>query len=119
MAPSASSKNTVRDEPLPSGLPSRQEMIWQVVCAIPPGRVASYGQVAALAGLPGLARFTGRALGQLAEGSEVPWFRVIRSDGSLAFPPGSSRYELQTGLLRDERIEVVNGRVPRRYRWSP
>jgi methylated-DNA-protein-cysteine methyltransferase-like protein len=53
----------------------------RVVKAIPPGKTASYGQVAMLAGRPGGARAVVRAL-QVLEG--LPWWRVIRSDGSLA-----------------------------------
>ena len=49
--------------------------IWETVELIPPGRVASYGQVAEEAGLPGRARLVGRVLSLLPEGSPVPWHR--------------------------------------------
>lgn len=100
--------------------PSREQRIWQVVCLIPEGRVAGYGQVAELAGLPGLARFVGRALGRLPEGSQVPWFRVLRSDGRIAMPPGTEGHERQCRLLCGEGVTVTDGRVSmRRYRWQP
>ncbi len=100
--------------------PTREQKIWQVVLAIPAGKVASYGQVAAMAGLGRQARFVGRALGKLPAGHSVPWFRVLRSTGQIAFPPGSPAYERQVDLLRHDGVEVVNGRVSMsRYRWTP
>ncbi|MDX1633641.1 MAG: MGMT family protein [Marinobacter sp.] len=109
MAPSASDQE-----------PSREQRIWQVVCLIPAGRVAAYGQVAELAGLPGLARFVGRALGRLPDGHQVPWYRVLKSDGRIAMPAGSEGHENQSRLLREEGVEVTDGRVAMsRYRWRP
>jgi methylated-DNA-protein-cysteine methyltransferase-like protein len=100
--------------------PTREERIWQVVLAIPEGRVASYGQVAEMAGLPRQARFVGRALGMLPAGHQVPWHRVIRTNGQIAFPPGSDIFEEQKNRLVEERVEVINGRVSMaRFRWEP
>lgn len=99
--------------------PSKDQKIWQVVLAIPPGKVASYGQVAEMAGLGRQARYIGRALGKLPKGHSVPWYRVIRSNGQIAFPEGSEIYCEQVGLLQTEGVEVVNGRVAmRRFRWQ-
>jgi methylated-DNA-protein-cysteine methyltransferase-like protein len=99
---------------------NREQIIWQVVCAIPAGSVASYGQVAKMAGLDGLARFVGRTLSHLPEGSDVPWHRILRNDGRFAFAENSERFALQTVRLRAEGIEVRRGRVAMgRYRWSP
>ncbi|MDX1800985.1 MAG: MGMT family protein [Marinobacter sp.] len=103
----------------PSNLP-REQMIWQVVIAIPAGRVANYGQIAALAGLGRQARFVGRALGRLPDGSSVPWFRVVRSTGQLAFPRDSDGFIRQRDLLAKEGVPVVDGRVSmKHYRWEP
>lgn len=100
--------------------PTREQKIWQVVLAIPPGRVASYGQVADMAGLGRQARFVGRALGKLPAGHSVPWFRVIRTTGQIAFPPDSDTFERQKSLLEQEGVEVFNGRVSMsRFRWRP
>ncbi len=100
--------------------PTREQKIWQVVLAIPPGRVASYGQVADMAGLGRQARFVGRALGRLPAGHCVPWFRVIRNTGQIAFPVGSETFERQKSLLEEEGVAVVNGRISmRQYRWRP
>lgn len=99
--------------------PGKDQKIWQVVLAIPPGKVASYGQVAEMAGLGRQARYIGRALGKLPRGHSVPWYRVIRSNGQIAFPEGSETYCKQVGLLKAEGVEVVNGRVAmRRFRWQ-
>lgn len=101
-------------------LPSRDQIIWQVVWSIPEGRVANYGQVASLAGLPGLARYVGRALGKLPAGSEVPWYRVLKSNGQLAFKAGSHAFTQQSESLQKEGVEIVDGRVSMaRYRWEP
>ena len=78
-----------------------------VVREIPPGRVATYGQVAALAGRPGAARWVGRALGALPANSGVPWHRVLNSSGRISVDggtgPGARR---QRKLLRAEGVQV-------------
>lgn len=99
--------------------PGKDQKIWQVVLAIPAGKVASYGQVAEMAGLGRQARYIGRALGKLPKGHSVPWYRVIRSNGQIAFPEGSEIYNTQVSSLEAEGVEVVNGRVAMgRFRWQ-
>ena len=99
--------------------PGKDQKIWPVVLARPPGQVASYGQVAAMAGLGRQARYIGRALGKLPAGHSVPWYRVIRSNGQIAFPTGSELYQEQVGHLREEGVEVINGRVAMsRFGWQ-
>lgn len=94
------------------------QRIWQVVALIPPGKVASYGQVATLAGLPRGARLVGRILGALPVDSKLPWYRVIRADGKLAFPEGSERYQRQRGRLEEDGITVLRGKVSRAlFQW--
>jgi methylated-DNA-protein-cysteine methyltransferase related protein len=58
--------------------------IYAAVRRVPRGRVATYGQVARLAGLPGRARLVGRALGELSEGAGVPWHRVVNASGGIS-----------------------------------
>ena len=97
---------------------SRQ--IWQTVSAIPAGKVASYGQIADLAGLPGRARLVGKALGQVPDSLKVPWYRVLRSNGQIAFPAGSEQAQLQQGLLQQENVAVFNNRVKlSEFQWHP
>ena len=78
--------------------------IIEAVKAIPQGRVSSYGKIALAAGLPNGARQTVRVLHSLSEKYDLPWHRVIRSDGSIALD-GEGR-ELQIQLLRSEGVEV-------------
>lgn len=84
--------------------------ILAAVRAIPAGQVAGYGEVARRAGLPGRARLVARIL---AAGDEpgLPWHRVLRSDGRIAFPPGSEGYDVQVQRLRAEGVRVEAGRV--------
>ncbi len=100
--------------------PGKDQKIWQVVLAIPVGKVASYGQVAEMAGLGRQARYIGRALGKLPPGHSVPWFRVLRATGQIAFPVGSEHFALQAELLAEEGVEVVGTRVAMSvYQWRP
>ncbi len=93
--------------------------IHATVAKIPPGRVSSYGEIAARAGLPGRARLVGKALGRTPDGVELPWFRVLRSDGRIAFPPQSKPYREQRARLLVEGVRVERGRVDlARYGWD-
>ncbi|MEH6577863.1 MAG: MGMT family protein [Amphritea sp.] len=87
------------------------ERIWLVVGLIPSGRVISYGQVAQMAGLPGRARMVGRCLGQLPEGSALPWHRVINARGEISLPVGSESYCLQVARLQEEGVAVLKGKI--------
>jgi methylated-DNA-protein-cysteine methyltransferase-like protein len=87
-----------------------RERILAVIRAIPRGQVMGYGQVAARAGLPGRARLTARVLGQ-NEDPDLPWHRVLRSDGRIAMPEGSRGWREQTQRLRAEGVAVERGRV--------
>jgi methylated-DNA-protein-cysteine methyltransferase-like protein len=80
------------------------ERIYAVVRRIPRGRVATYGQVAILARMPGRARQVGYALGALGPKSRVPWHRVINAKGEVS-PRADPMYEgLQRALLEAEGI---------------
>ena len=106
----------------PAPGPSRTYLrIYAVVRRIPRGRVATYGQVAALAGLPGHARQVGYALHALARGTRLPWHRVINAQGEVSRRrrPGD---ELSQRLLleREGVCFDARGRVAlARLRWSP
>lgn len=78
--------------------------------AVPKGEVAGYGEIARRAGLPGRARMVARLLSQ-NEDKELPWHRILRSDGSIAFPKDSANFAEQIQRLRAEGVEVVNGKV--------
>jgi methylated-DNA-protein-cysteine methyltransferase-like protein len=85
--------------------------VYAAIAAIPRGRVASYGAIAARAGLPGRARLVGHLLGQTPDGVRLPWHRVLRASGHIALAPGSAGFRAQCRLLRAEGVEVKNGRV--------
>ncbi|MBV2129413.1 MGMT family protein [Arsukibacterium indicum] len=95
------------------------QRIWQTVLLIPAGKVASYGQIADLAGLPGKARLVGKALGYAPQALAVPWYRVLRSDRSLAFVPGSATALEQRQLLAAEGVILQNNRVAKTDLWQP
>jgi methylated-DNA-protein-cysteine methyltransferase-like protein len=84
--------------------------ILAAVHAIPRGEVAGYGEVARRAGLPGRARWVARLLAA-SDDPALPWHRVVRSDGRIAFPAGSDAWEEQARRLRADGVEVVGGRV--------
>lgn len=100
------------------------QQIWQTVQLIPEGKVACYGQIADLAGLPGRARLVGKALGKVPEGGwnkkSVPWFRVINSQGKISFPQGSEYFEKQRQLLQEEQVVVIGARIKLAdFQWQP
>ena len=76
-----------------------------VIVALGEGEVVSYGDVAEDAGYPGRARAVGALLARF--GAELPWWRVVRSDGTLAAPPAAD----QAAALRAEGVRVRSGRV--------
>ena len=86
--------------------------ILQAIGAIPVGEVAGYGEVARRAGLPGRARLVARVLSG-NDDPQLPWHRVLRSDGRIALPEGSAGYREQCQRLRDEGVQVERGRVRR------
>lgn len=87
------------------------QRIYAAVAAIPAGRVASYGAIAARAGLPRRARMVGRALAQAPDGLDLPWHRVLRADGHVALPAGSRGFREQCRRLRAEGVTVRAGKV--------
>jgi methylated-DNA-protein-cysteine methyltransferase-like protein len=92
------------------------------VARIPRGRVATYGQVARLAGLPGQARLIGYALAALREGSRLPWHRVVNARGRIsARRSGGPEAAIQRALLERERVRFgANGEIRlEKYRWRP
>ena len=86
------------------------QRILAAVRAIPRGEVAGYGEVARRAGLPGRARWVARLLAANDDAS-LPWYRVLRSDGRIAFAEGSDAWHEQARRLRAEGVDVVAGRV--------
>ena len=92
-----------------TALPPR-EAILAAIRAVPRGQVAGYGMIARRAGLPGRARMVARILSE-NDDSMLPWHRVLRSDGRIAFPVDSPGFVEQCQRLRVEGVDVRNGRV--------
>jgi len=105
---------------------SAAERILAAIRAVPRGQVAGYGHIAQRAGLPGRARMVARVLSENGD-PKLPWHRILRSDGRIAFPEGSKGYREQSQRLRAEGVVVEKGRVrmPARERdldaelWRP
>ena len=98
----------------------RNERIWATIRDIPKGCVASYGQIAEIAGVPRGARQVGYALRQLPKGHDVPWHRVIRASGRIAFDKGSNAFNEQSKRLMMEDVAILEGRIDmQKYRWQP
>jgi methylated-DNA-protein-cysteine methyltransferase-like protein len=102
----------------------RHDVAAAAVCAvvgrIPKGWVATYGQVAAMAGLPRRARLVGHILQQLDPGTDLPWHRVVNAKGEVSFSPSRNGSDaLQQRLLEGEGV-VFDGRNRvdlDRFRW--
>jgi methylated-DNA-protein-cysteine methyltransferase-like protein len=98
----------------------RWDRFYSIIRRIPRGRVATYGQIAALAGLPRNARQVGYALHALPEGSDVPWHRVVNARGEISQRATPGWDGLQRVLLERERVLSGDGRVDlERFQWEP
>ncbi len=98
----------------------RVERIWATVADIPEGSVASYGQIAEIAGISRGARQVGYALRRLSKSTDVPWHRVIQSSGRIAFEKDSRAYNRQSRRLIMENVVILKGRIDmQKYRWQP
>lgn len=89
---------------------SAADRILAAIRAVPRGQVAGYGVIARRAGLPGRARMVARLLAEHS-GTGLPWHRILRSDGRIAFQPGSEGFLEQSRRLRAEGVDVRDGRV--------
>jgi methylated-DNA-protein-cysteine methyltransferase related protein len=99
----------------------RWERVYAVVRRIPRGRVATYGQVAALAGLGGEARQVGYALHALPGEGFAPWHRVVNARGAISLPPGRGADVTQRLRLEREGVRFdARGRIDlARFGWRP
>ena len=95
--------------------------ILEVIALIPYGKVATYGQIAKLAGLPKHARLVGYVLKHLDAESQIPWFRVINSQGKLSVTRiNGSGQNIQQDLLEREGVYLLNHKVNLKlFGWQP
>ncbi|MGY3806653.1 MGMT family protein [Aeromonas veronii] len=106
---------SIESSPSPLNKAARIEAI---ITLIPAGKVVSYGQVADLAGLPGRARLVGKVLRETDK--VLPWHRVLGAAGTISLPKGSAGFDRQTGLLQEEGVPVIGGRVRmKEWQWQP
>ncbi len=83
--------------------------IWKTVNSIPLGQVMGYGEVARAAGFPRYSRMVAAAMGRSPE--PLPWYRVVKSDRTLAFEPDSESYREQAQLLNQEGVLFESNKV--------
>lgn len=88
-----------------------RERILSAIAAVPHGEIATYGGIAARAGLPRRARLVARVLAEAPEAAALPWHRIVAAGGRLAMPAGSAGHEEQVRRLRLEGHEVNGSRV--------
>jgi methylated-DNA-protein-cysteine methyltransferase-like protein len=101
---------------------TRYDRFYAVVRRIPRGRVATYGQIAVLAGTPGHARQVGYALAALPAGHRVPWQRVVNAQGRISLRGDGSGYDiLQRVMLKREGVRFgKTGAIPlAEFQWRP
>ena len=99
---------------------SSYRAIYAVVSDIPPGNVATYGQVASLEGLHGQARRVGYALSVSPDSLELPWHRVINARGAVSARTRTKLHVMQRQLLEQEGVEFFCGKVDlQRFQWAP
>jgi methylated-DNA-protein-cysteine methyltransferase related protein len=100
--------------------PTSYQLIYATVRNIPKGRVATYGQIAELAGLPKQARLVGYALHALPERSTVPWHRVVNAQGKISLRSEEGVDTLQKRRLHREGVRFSERGVIelKKYRWQ-
>jgi methylated-DNA-protein-cysteine methyltransferase-like protein len=108
-------------EPVRSSLSTTYNRIYSVVATIPRGRVATYGQVAELAGVGPGARQVGYALSALPAATNLPWHRVVNAEGRISARATSGGDRVQRAYLEQEGVKFgANGRIPLdRFQWRP
>jgi methylated-DNA-protein-cysteine methyltransferase-like protein len=99
---------------------SFSQRVKDVIKKVPKGKVATYGQIAALAGNPRAARQVVRILHSSSEKDKLPWHRIVNRQGRIALKPGYG-YEIQRELLRQEGVRFgKNDTIDfDRYLWTP
>ena len=112
-------RRTKRSVPNPA---SARERIYAAARRVPRGKVATYGQIAELAGLPGHARQVGYAMAAIGTSSTVPWQRIINAQGRVSVrSAGVGSTIIQQQLLEREGVVFDDGGCVslRRFQWKP
>ena len=97
----------------------KETLIFTIIAGIPFGKVASYGQIARLAGYPQNSRLVGRLLKTMPNDSKIPWHRVVNSQGKISFPLGSDKHQEQREKLISEGIVLKKNKINMQYyQWN-
>ncbi len=99
------------NKPNTNAHPNNREALYLALMSVPAGCVITYGQLAALAGLPGAARLAGTVLCGLPEHTELPWHRVINAQGKISLPEDSAGYKEQKKRLEAEGVNFTNNKI--------
>ena len=95
------------------------EKACKIIKKIPKGRVATYGQLATLSGNPRNSRMIARILHTYSRKMNLPWHRVINSQGKISLSPGEG-FEIQKSLLQDEDVVFNNDKIDLdKHQWRP
>jgi methylated-DNA-protein-cysteine methyltransferase-like protein len=110
--------DAAHSDPRTGDAETRRVALYLALAQIPEGKVTSYGELAAVAGLGRAARWVGRVLSQLPDDTRLPWHRVMGAGGRLSLAAGTVSGEEQRARLRAEGVQVINDRVDiRRHGW--
>lgn len=97
-----------------------RQRIFTIVKEVPKGYIATYGQIANLAGLPGYARVVGQTLSKLPSDTQLPWHRVISATGKISVLEDSESFLEQKKRLLNEGITFTKTRINlKEYQWQP
>ena len=97
----------------------RKHAIFQVLQRIPAGKVATYGQIAQLAGLGKAARYVGTTLKNLPASTQLPWHRVVNSQGRISLPANQPGHLVQKERLAQEGVIFVHGKINlKQFLWQ-
>ncbi len=90
----------------------------EIILKIPAGKIATYGQIASIAGNSKSARQISRILHSSSAKYDLPWHRVINSQGRISMRSGDG-FEMQKAMLESEGVQVTNGKVNlNKHQWS-
>jgi O-6-methylguanine DNA methyltransferase len=99
-----------------------EKRVWQALCMIPKGKVATYGEVAEFLGSPAAARAVGKAVAKNPMAPEIPCHRIVMSDGSIGGYSAPGGIAAKISLLSEEGINVEEGKIADfsevRYRFA-
>ena len=98
---------------------AKHQRIYQVIQLIPQGKVASYGQIADLAGLPRQARYISKVLKQAPDSLDLAWHRIVSSQGKISIPSHTPLHQEQKQRLIAEGVIFKGERILAEHRWQP